>query len=380
MPIDLIAGARPNFIKIAPVIRALQARATAEPFSGLSWRVVHTGQHYEFAMNGVFFEQMGIPRPDVHLSVGSGSHGRQTARILERYEAHALETRPEAAVVFGDVNSTVACALAAAKLRIPVVHVEAGLRSYDRTMPEEVNRVVTDALSDLLFVSELSGLENLKREGVDDRKVHFVGNVMIDTLLQELPEARKLRIVEKYGLVRKSYGLVTLHRPSNVDDPQILSLLLLHLAELSRELSLVFPIHPRTKKAVEQAGLGDLLEGCSSLIAIDPLPYRENLCLLAGARVVITDSGGIQEETSFLRIPCLTVRDNTERPVTSTKGTNRLVGNDPRRIRSAFQEVLAGKWPQGEDIPLWDGHAADRIAEILLRGRSGSVKNHSHSG
>jgi len=364
--IDIVAGARPNFMKIAPVVRALKAGGQVSGSGKPFWRIVHTGQHYDFAMNGVFFEQLGIPSPSVHLGVGSGSHGAQTARILELYEAHAVKARPAATVVFGDVNSTVACALAAVKLQVPVVHVEAGLRSFDRSMPEEINRLVTDTLSDLLFVSEPSGLENLSREGIDEGKVKFVGNVMIDTLVRELPEARNLRLCRRFGLEPGGYGLVTLHRPSNVDDPRVLSRLLFLLSDLSRELPLVFPMHPRTKKAADQAGLGHVFENKPNLVVVDPIPYRENLCLMADARVVLTDSGGMQEETSFLHIPCLTLRENTERPVTLTRGTSRLVGNDPQRIRSAFEDVLSDRWKKGEDIPLWDGHAGERIAGIIF--------------
>jgi UDP-N-acetylglucosamine 2-epimerase (non-hydrolysing) len=379
MAIDLIAGARPNFIKIAPVVRALEGRLAAGSSAQLSWRIVHTGQHYDFNLDGVFFEQLSIPRPDVHLDVGSGRHGSQTARILERYEAHALKAHPEAAVVFGDVNSTVACALAASKLEIPVVHVEAGLRSFDRSMPEEINRIVTDCLSDLLFVSEQSGLENLKREGIDDRKVHFVGNVMIDTLVRELSKARELRAYEKYGLESRSYGLITLHRPSNVDDEQTLSGLLMLFAELGGELPLVFPVHPRTRKAIDEIGCSSLLSKSGDLLGLKPLSYAETLSLLSEARLVMTDSGGVQEEASFLHIPCLTIRNNTERPVTLTKGTNRLVGNDHARIRSAFYEALSGKWPLGDDIPLWDGHAAERIVAILLQSWPLKAKMSVHS-
>ena len=353
-PIDLVAGARPNFMKLAPVVHALQARKSPE------FRIVHTGQHYDPAMNDVFFTELGIPKPDVHLDVGSGSHGAQTARILERYESHILASRPAATVVFGDVNSTVACALAAVKLGIPAVHVEAGLRSFDRTMPEEINRLLTDAICGLLLVSEPAGMRNLEKEGVDGAKVRYVGNVMIDTLMKQLPAARARNAAAKLGLERGKFGLVTLHRPSNVDDPKVLGRLLDLMQELSAKLPLVFPVHPRTRASAEKNGLGDKL--AKPLLCLDPLPYIDNLSLLADAAVVLTDSGGIQEESSVLKVPCLTLRDNTERPVTVELGTSRLVGNDVDAIRRGVEEILGGTWPKGSDIPSWDGHAGERIA------------------
>jgi UDP-N-acetylglucosamine 2-epimerase (non-hydrolysing) len=364
--IDLVGGARPNFIKLAPVVRALAARRCELEAQRLAWRIVHTGQHYDPGMSDVFFRELGLPKPDVHLEVGSGSHGVQTAKILERYEKHLLDSRPLATVVFGDVNSTAACALAAVKLGVPVVHVEAGLRSFDRSMPEEINRIVTDALSDILFVSEPSGVENLKREGVSDGKVHLVGNVMMDTLAHELPRAVESDILNRLDITPGNYGLITLHRPSNVDDSSVLKRLLDLLLRFSETLPMAFPLHPRTRKAVREQGLERLLEGNKKLRCIPPLPYIENLCLMAKARVVLTDSGGIQEETTYLGIPCLTLRSNTERPITVTSGTSRLVGNDPEKIRVAFEDVLVGRWPKGERIPFWDGKASERIVEILL--------------
>lgn len=359
--IDLVAGARPNFMKLAPVERALRAYGEVRP------RIVHTGQHYDAGMNDVFFDQLRIPKPEVHLEVGSGSHGEQTGRILARYEEHLMASRPAATVVFGDVNSTVACALAAVKLGVPVVHVEAGLRSFDRTMPEEINRLLTDAISDLLLVSEPSGVENLRREGVPASKIYLVGNVMIDTLSAELDAARALGMPKRFGLESGGYGLVTLHRPSNVDDPATLERLLDLLVDLGRDLPLVLPLHPRTKTAIQRAGLDGKFSNGNGLRILEPLPYRENLGLMGGARVVLTDSGGMQEETSVLNVPCLTLRENTERPVTLSLGTSRLVGNDPGRIRAAFEDALAGRWPKGKPIPLWDGHAGERIAEKICR-------------
>jgi UDP-N-acetylglucosamine 2-epimerase (non-hydrolysing) len=359
--IDLIAGARPNFIKLAPVVRVISE------VDSVGFRIVHTGQHYDDSMNEVFFKELGIPEPDVHLEVGSGSHGSQTARILERYEAHLIKHRPAATVVFGDVNSTIACALAAAKLGVPVVHIEAGLRSFDRTMPEEINRLLTDALSDLLFVSEPSGLENLRREGISDKKVRLVGNVMIDTLLGQLETARSRQAARTLGLEKKKYGFVTIHRPSNVDDANTLKCLLNLLHELAEHIPLVFPVHPRTSASAKRLGLDSLLQiNQNRLFCIPPQPYLDSISLLADAAVVLTDSGGLQEETSVLGIPCLTLRENTERPITVQLGTSRLVGNDPEKIRAAFQEVLSGTWPCGQPIPLWDGKAAYRVAKELV--------------
>jgi UDP-N-acetylglucosamine 2-epimerase (non-hydrolysing) len=358
--LDLVAGARPNFMKLAPVQRAVAALGAQD------FRIVHTGQHYDADMNDVFFHELGIPAPDFHLDVGSGSHGAQTARILERYEAHLLAHRPSATVVFGDVNSTVACALAAVKLGVPVVHVEAGLRSFDRTMPEEINRLLTDAVAELLLVSEPSGVANLKREGVDDAKVRLVGNVMIDTLMAQLPRARERAAPQRLGLPQRGYGFVTLHRPSNVDDPAVLGRLVALLHELSRELPLVFPVHPRTQNAARKLELKPGLEADQErLRCLGPQPYLDTISLVADAAVVLTDSGGLQEECSVLGVPCLTMRENTERPVTVELGTSRLVGNDVARIRAAFADVRAGRWPSGREIPFWDGRAGERVAEAL---------------
>jgi len=360
LTLDLVAGARPNLMKLAPVVRALVAQ------DRLAFRIVHTGQHYDPSMTDVFFQELGIPAPDVHLDVGSGSHGAQTARILERYEARLLTDPPRATVVFGDVNSTVACALAAVKLGVGVVHVEAGLRSLDRSMPEEINRLLTDAIADLLLVSEPSGLEHLEREGIAADKVRLVGNVMIDTLLQRLPAARARRATRPLGLEGRPYGFVTLHRPSNVDDPATLGRLLDLLDELSSRLPLVFPVHPRTLASAHRAGLEPrLAPGNPRLVCLGPTPYLETLSLVAEASLVLTDSGGLQEETSVLHVPCLTLRENTERPVTVSRGTSRLVGNDPARIRGAFTDVLEGRWPPGGDIPLWDGRAGARVAGAI---------------
>jgi UDP-N-acetylglucosamine 2-epimerase (non-hydrolysing) len=358
--VDLVAGARPNFMKLAPVVRAITAA------DALRFRIVHTGQHYDEAMTDVFFAELAIPNPDVHLEVGSGSHGAQTARILERYEAHLIQHRPDATVVFGDVNSTVACALAAVKLEIPVAHVEAGLRSFDRTMPEEINRILTDAVAGLLLVTEQSGVANLRREGIADEKIRIVGNVMIDTLRAWLPSARTRAVAQGLGLQPRKYGFVTLHRPSNVDDPATLMRLLELLHTLSNDLPLVFAVHPRTRAAAQRAGISDLLEpNQKRVICLGPQPYLDTLSLVADAAIVLTDSGGLQEETTVLGVPCLTMRTTTERPVTVELGTSRLVGNDAQAIQAGFRQVLAGRWPKSKSVPLWDGYAGPRVAAEL---------------
>jgi UDP-N-acetylglucosamine 2-epimerase (non-hydrolysing) len=351
----LVAGARPNFIKVAPVLRALAARGTFRV------SLVHTGQHYDDAMSGAFFRLLGMPDPDVNLNVGSGSHAAQTARIMERFEPVVLERRPDCIVVFGDVNSTAACALVAAKLLVPCVHVEAGLRSFDRTMPEEINRIVTDALCELLLASEPSARPNLLAEGRPPGSIVDIGNVMIDSLEHMRPRMESLAPWERYGFARGGYGLVTLHRPSNVDDPAVLRRVLDTLERCAAEVRLVFPVHPRTRARIGECGT---LPG-NALKLIEPIDYLESLALQAGARVVFTDSGGIQEESSHLGVPCLTLRPNTERPVTVELGTSTLVGNDPARIETAFGSILSGGYKRAQPIPLWDGHAADRAAVAI---------------
>ena len=352
-----VVGARPNFMKIAPVVEAMRE-------AGLPQYLVHTGQHYDEKMSRLFFEELGIPAPDLNLEVGSGSQAVQTAEILRRFEPVVLETKPDMVVVVGDVNSTMACTLVSVKLGIPVAHIEAGLRSFDRSMPEEINRLVTDALADLLFVSEPSGLENLRSEGIPGEKVHFVGNVMIDTLLRHRERAKRSDVGARLGVESGPYVLVTLHRPANVDNPTKLAGLLRALDELARELPVVFPIHPRTRKNAMEAGLGPEL---GRLVTSDPLGYLDFLNLMSNAKVVITDSGGVQEETTVLGVPCLTVRENTERPVTIACGTNRLVGTGPDRMLRAAREALHGPRPESRLPELWDGKAAQRIVEILKR-------------
>jgi UDP-N-acetylglucosamine 2-epimerase (non-hydrolysing) len=353
MKILHVVGARPNFMKAAPVLRALKSR------QGTQQILVHTGQHYDKNLSDIFFQQLEIPQPDFNLEVGSGSHASQTAEIMRRFEPVILEQKPDVVVVYGDVNSTVAAALVCSKLLVPVAHVEAGLRSFDPTMPEEINRLVTDRLSDLLFTPSSDGDENLAKEGVAKEKIHCVGNVMIDTLINLLPIAERC---PKTGLPER-YALVTLHRPSNVDDSATLKRILHSLAEVSERLAVVFPAHPRTRQRIADFGIQ-----VEKLHLLDPVPYIEFLSLQRGATLVITDSGGIQEETTFLGIPCLTIRNNTERPVTVTLGTNVLVGQESERLSAELAKVLAGKAKRGTIPPLWDGHAGSRIADVFLSG------------
>ena len=351
-----VVGARPNFMKVAPVYRAIEER-------GHRQSIVHTGQHYDSVMSDVFFVELGIPAPTVNLEVGPGSHAQQTAAIMSRFESVVLESSPDLVLVYGDVNSTSAATLVCAKLGIRVGHVEAGLRSNDRSMPEEINRIVTDQLADLLFTPSQDGNENLAREGVPDTKIFFVGNVMIDTLLRSLPQAEEAfrKISRELGL--GEFGLVTLHRPSNVDDEAAFVPILEVLKEFSRDLPLIFPAHPRTLQK-----WGARLENCGPRLKItSPLGYLDFLGLEKNATIVITDSGGVQEETTFLGVPCLTIRANTERPVTVTSGTNVLVGDDCQLLRNEFRKNLRGERKAARIPPLWDGHAARRIAEIICQ-------------
>lgn len=336
-------------MKVAPVMRALGAR-------GIRQSLVHTGQHYDANMSDVFFRQLNLPAPDVNLAVGSGTHTRQTAEIMTRLEPVLLDRKPDLVLVYGDVNSTVAAALVCAKSQIPVAHVEAGLRSFDRSMPEEINRLLTDQLADYLFTPSKDADENLHGEGIAFGKIHFVGNVMIDSLVQLLPAA----MAHKANGIPDRYALVTLHRPANVDDGAVLKSILSSLLDAGRHLPVVFPAHPRTRQRIADFGLDT-----SQLHLLDPLPYVEFLALQRLATVVITDSGGIQEETTYLGIPCLSLRENTERPVTATMGTNVLVGRNPEKLRGELFKILHGDAKQGTIPPLWDGHAAERIANIL---------------
>ena len=371
-----IVGARPNFMKIAPLMRAFAASPTIEAV------LVHTGQHYDRAMKAAFFDQLAIPEPDVDLGVGSASHALQTAEIMLRFEPILDERRPDALLVVGDVNSTIACALVAAKKGVPVVHVEAGLRSYDRAMPEEVNRVLTDQLSSLLFTTERLAQKNLELEGIEANRIRFVGNVMIDTLLAHRSRASSARdVLRRVGIPEEripsgKFALVTLHRPSNVDDPETLGRLVDTLADLSVELPLVFPLHPRTRGRLEQGGLLQRAE--QVMVLLPPLDYLDMLGLMLEARLVLTDSGGIQEETTALGVPCLTLRDNTERPITVEQGTNTVVGSDRKRILEAARDVLQSGGKAGRIPELWDGHAAERIAAELSNWLSASRQRQGH--
>ena len=352
-PILHVVGARPNFMKMAAVYRAAAGR--------LDQLVVHTGQHYDWRMSGVFFDELGVPAPDANLEVGSGTHAEQTAEVMMRFEPLLAQHNPAAVVVYGDVNSTLAAALVCSKCGVPIAHVEAGLRSRDRTMPEEINRLVTDCVADLLFTPSADADANLAAEGVPATRVHLVGNVMIDTLVRLLPQTRPDDVCGRLGLAG-AFVLVTLHRPSNVDDPATLGALLAALGEVGRGMAIVFPVHPRTRAQIARAGLAvpDALQ------LVEPLGYLEFLALQQRAALVITDSGGIQEETTFLGVPCLTVRENTERPITITQGTNVLVGRDPHRLRAEAARAL--RRPRGAAVPppLWDGRAGERIADLLV--------------
>ncbi len=359
MKIIHVVGARPNYMKIAPVMKAIARAGFAEQ------RLVHTGQHYDVAMSDVFFTDLGMPVPDVHLGVGSGSHAEQTAKVLLGFERICLEEKPDLVVVAGDVNSTMACAIDCAKLRIPCAHVEAGLRSFDLDMPEEVNRLVTDRLCEILLTPSPDGDENLLKEGTDPRRIFLVGNVMIDTLLTHLPRAKATDTLARLGLTAGGYAVLTLHRPSNVDDPRVLRGLLEAIGAVQKHLPVVFPVHPRTRKRFTEFGLDGAITAMSGLKLVDPLGYLEFLGLTSQAKVVLTDSGGLQEETTALGVPCFTIRENTERPITITEGTNTLVGVDPAKIVAAVAEALAGRGKAGRTPKLWDGKASERIGEIL---------------
>jgi len=353
-----VVGARPNYMKVAPIYKAIAQRGL------LSQVVVHTGQHYGAQMSDVFFSDLGIPSPDLHLNVGSASHAEQTARVMIAMEKVCLEQKPDLVSVVGDVNSTVATALVASKLNIPLAHVEAGLRSGDRRMPEEINRLVVDRIADLLLTPSPDGDVNLLREGVDKDRIHFVGNVMIDSMLQARDAALRLPTLQQLGIVKGEYGVCTLHRPSNVDDPKVLGGLLGALADVSRRLPIVFPVHPRTRKMIEECGLQPVLDDAPGLLLREPLGYLEFLSLTSQARLIMTDSGGLQEESTALGIPCLTLRENTERPITVEVGSNIIVGTDPTRVRAEAFRILDGKSKQGRIPDKWDGKAAERIADL----------------
>lgn len=365
MKIVNVVGARPNFMKMAPILEAMRARpAYFQPL------LVHTGQHYDARMSQAFFDDLGMPRPDIDLGIGSGSHAVQTARVMQAFEPVLLEYRPDRVMVVGDVNSTLACALVAVKLGIPVAHVEAGLRSRDMGMPEEINRLCTDAICDLLFTTDRLADANLRAEGVAEQRIHFVGNVMIDTLFKHRELARGLGLCSGLGLQPGRYAVLTLHRPSNVDDPRVFAGIVDALERIGAELPVVFPIHPRTRKMAAEFGLLSRFNDGRQprgVWLLEPLGYLEFLHLVMHARLVLTDSGGLQEETTVLGVPCLTLRRNTERPITVSEGTNRIVGNDPQAIIAAFEDLMVGAGQGGRVPERWDGRAAERIVEVLVQ-------------
>lgn len=363
MPLKVInvVGARPNLIKIAPIVEAMNQRPAFKQL------LVHTGQHYDAKMSQIFFDDLGIPEPDIYLNVGSGSHAEQTARVMIAFEKVLLEIKPDIVIVVGDVNSTMACSITAAKLKIPVAHVEAGLRSFDQEMPEEINRIVTDSLSDFLFTTSFDANENLKREGISEDKIFFVGNVMIDTLKKHQISASLLQSARDFGFENKQYALLTLHRPSNVDEPIVFRGILDAILKVAEKVPILFPAHPRTIKRLVEFDLKSKIDHNSGLVLTKPLGYLQFLDLMMNACMVLTDSGGIQEETTILNVPCLTIRENTERPVTINEGTNVLAGTDPDRIISLAESILNGRGKVGKIPELWDGKAAGRIVEILYQ-------------
>jgi UDP-N-acetylglucosamine 2-epimerase (non-hydrolysing) len=356
-----VVGARPNFMKVAPIVEAMKRRE--REFTPL---VVHTGQHYDAAMSDTFFSDLDLPQPDVYLGVGSASHAAQTAAVMERFEPVVIGEKPDWVLVVGDVNSTLACALVCVKLGVKVAHVEAGLRSRDRTMPEEINRLLTDQIADLLFTPSADANDNLLAEGISGERIRLVGNVMIDSLYQHLERSQQSQIKDALELNDKRYAVLTLHRPSNVDDPLTFGRILDALEKISEQLPIVFPVHPRTRKTIVELGLGKRVERIGELRLVDPLGYLDFLNLFSGAQLVLTDSGGIQEETSVLGVPCITLRENTERPITVTMGTNKVVGTDVEKIVAAAFTALAETEKPAVDIPLWDGHTAERILDALL--------------
>jgi UDP-N-acetylglucosamine 2-epimerase (non-hydrolysing) len=359
-----VVGARPNFMKVAPIVEAMRRRAAE-----FTPTILHTGQHYDAQMSDAFFRDLGLPRPDVYLGVGSGSHAAQTAAVMQSFEPVVLAERPHWVLVVGDVNSTLACALVCSKLGVRVAHVEAGLRSRDRTMPEEINRLLTDQISDLLLTPSADADENLRDEGIPSERIRLVGNVMIDSLFGQLRRAQESAVREELGVAGLDYAVLTLHRPSNVDDPQTFARILGALEELSHKLPVIFPVHPRTRARITEFGLAERTKRARNLRLVEPLGYLDFLRLYSGARLVLTDSGGIQEETTALGIPCLTLRENTERPVTVLMGTNTIVGTDPEKIKRAAQAALADAQDHRGPArvpPLWDGRTADRILDALL--------------
>ena len=360
MKIVTIVGARPQFIKAAPVSRALAS-------GGIEEVLVHTGQHYDEKMSKIFFEDLNISKPDFYLGVGSGSHAAQTAGIMIEFEKVLIAENPDLVIVVGDVNSTIACSFVAKKMNIPVAHIEAGLRSFDRTMPEEINRILTDSISDFLFVTEQSGLDNLKNEGVDDSRIFFTGNVMIDSLIQNMGKINASPVLTSLGLEKASYMLCTLHRPNNVDSKLSLEKILVTLNSLAQKKKIVFPIHPRTRTKMKEFGIDYTLS--ENVIITDPIGYIDFLCLIKNASLIITDSGGIQEETTYLGIPCVTLRNNTERPVTISIGSNYLAGTDVSKLSKIVTDILNGNVKKSHIPPLWDGKSAERICKILANAK-----------
>ncbi len=354
MSIISVVGARPNFMKMAPIIYAIKD-------NDLTNHLVHTGQHYDKNMSKVFFEELSLPEPDKYLGVGSGTHASQTAKILIEFEKECLKRKPSLVIVAGDVNSTLACALAAVKLNIPVAHVEAGLRSFDNTMPEEINRILTDRISDLLFTSEGSGSKNLLNEGVSKEKIHFVGNCMIDSVSKFIPLAREMAPWSKYGLSGNDYCLITLHRPANVDSRKNIEKIVTMLNRMSEKIHIIFPIHPRTQNSLKNCSISL----SDNIRLLDPLPYIEFLGLMSNAKLVVTDSGGIQEETTYLGVQCITVRENTERPITVELGTNHLTGTVANNILRVFNDIVEGRCKRGEIPSKWDGNSGKRIANVI---------------
>ena len=355
--IFIIAGARPNFMKIAPLIAEFMKNK-------LDVKIIHTGQHYDYNMSKIFFDDLGIPEPDIHLDIGSASDTVQTARIMIEFEKVLLSEQPLLVIVVGDVNSTIACALVAKKLNIKIAHIEAGLRSFDQLMPEEINRILTDQISDYLFTTEKSAEVNLKREGVDSDHIHFVGNIMIDTLIKNISKANNLETFKKYNLEKDNYSLITIHRQQNVDNEKNLRKIVEILNYMQEKITLFFPIHPRTKKNLIKYDLIDKLDK-ENIILAEPIGYLEFLNIMSNASLILTDSGGIQEEASYLKIPILTLRENTERPITIEKGTNILIGTDIEKLKINLNKILTKKYKKGEDIDKWDGKTAERIVKIL---------------
>lgn len=360
-----VVGARPNFMKVAPLMRAYRIHPDRIQAS-----LVHTGQHYDDDMSAVFFSQLGIPEPDVFLGVGSGSHAVQTARIMVQFEEIVTRQRPDVVIVVGDVNSTLAATLVSAKLQIPVAHVEAGLRSHDRTMPEEINRIVTDSVSDFLFTTSRDANANLLKEGVQESKIHFVGNTMIDTMNMMKPHLQSSSIMDSLHLDKQQYIFMTLHRPSNVDDRPTLGGICEALMELQQRIRIVLPLHPRTKKMLESFNLLASLEQAANITLCDPVSYLDSLSLMSNARFVLTDSGGIQEETTVLGVPCLTLRENTERPITVWEGTNEVIGSKASTITASADRLLAGDRKEGRIPELWDGKSSERIVDVVMRSLS----------